>query len=210
MCGRYINQAETKEIIDTYKINIDQNNPLPLFAPQDQITPGSVVPVITGNSPNKLDYMKWGLVPYWAKDPKIGYKMFNARAETLSDKPSFKEPFKKRRCLVPATGFYEWKKDTDSKMNIKKTPYLFTIKNRRLFSFAGLYDIWLDAEGKELKTFTIITTEANALMKPIHDRMPVIVDPQYEDLWLNIGSDIYVVKDFLGRVRIESLVCNKH
>lgn len=126
--------------------------------------------------------MKWGLVPFWAKDLKIGNRMINARAETLDRKPSFRHFLKSKRCLVPSSGFYEWKRVGKSKV-----PHYIKLKKREIFSFAGLYDIWRDGEGNEHKTFTIITTEPNGTLKPIHDRMPVILRQECEEAWLGVG-----------------------
>jgi putative SOS response-associated peptidase YedK len=124
--------------------------------------------------------MKWGLIPFWAKDPRIGNRLINARAETIAEKPSFKSALKANRCLVPASGFYEWKE-----IGGRKMPFLFQLKDISLFSFAGLYDVWKDEQKNEIKTFTIITTNANSFMAPIHDRMPVILTPENENIWLD-------------------------
>ena len=125
--------------------------------------------------------MRWGLVPFWAKEASIGYKMINAKSETLAEKPSFRKPFKEKRCLVLADGFYEWEK-TDKK---NKVPYRFVLKNRQPFAFAGLWDVWKTPEGDTLLSFTIITTRANELMERIHDRMPVILNEKDEAKWLD-------------------------
>lgn len=125
--------------------------------------------------------MRWGLVPFWAKEASIGYKMINAKSETLTEKPSFRKPFKEKRCLVLADGFYEWGK-TDKK---NKVPYRLVLKNRQPFAFAGLWDIWKTPEGDKLLSFTIITTSANELMESIHDRMPVILHEKDEAKWLD-------------------------
>ncbi len=124
--------------------------------------------------------MKWGLVPSWSKDPKIGNRMINARVETIAIKPSFKHILKTNRCLVPCSGFYEWKKNDKSKV-----PYYIGLKNSKIFCLAGLYDTWTDSDGNDLKTFTIITTQPNNTLKPIHNRMPVILHQEFEDQWLN-------------------------
>ena len=124
--------------------------------------------------------MRWGLVPFWATDPKIGNRMINARSESAAVKPSFREPFKSKRCLVPSTGFYEWQKT-----NGNKTPHFIHLKSNELFSFAGLYDVWKDPEGKSMKTFTILTTVPNNLLKNIHDRMPVVLEREEEEEWLD-------------------------
>lgn len=165
------------------------------FHPRYNIAPGQEVPVVRRSSPKILEFMHWGLIPSWAKDKKIGYKMINARAESLLEKPSFKRPFQRRRCLVPTDGFYEWKKNEGKE---GKIPYRITMKNRELFAFAGLWDIWRDPEGSELHSFTIITTEANELLKPIHNRMPVILRPEAEEAWLDIeGMEIASLQKLL-------------
>ena len=124
--------------------------------------------------------MQWGLVPSWAKDPSIGNKMINARAETLAEKPSFKGLIGKRRCLVLADGFYEWRKEGKGKI-----PMRFTLRGGEPFSFAGLWDSWKKPAGGELFSFTIITTQANNLLRPIHERMPVILNKEGEEKWLD-------------------------
>lgn len=155
------------------------------------ISPGMLVPVITNPLSRDVEMFKWGLVPGWAKDPKIGYKMFNARAETLSEKPSFRIPFLRRRCLIPADGFYEWKA-----INGRKQPYLFTLKDQAAFTFAGLWELWRDANGYELKSCTLITTTPNELIAQYHDRMPVILDAGSRWRWLE-ESDSLMLKSLL-------------
>lgn len=182
MCGRYLLAEKPERIYKRYNISKENIAKQLKLDPMYNIAPGAITPVITRNSPNKLELMKWGLIPHWAKDPKIGYKMINARAETIADKPSFRGPFKKHRCLVPASGFYEWKKLENEKTKI---PYLIKNKSDELLSFAGLYDVWRDAENKEFKTFTIITTAPNELMSPIHNRMPVLLEKEEEKAWLD-------------------------
>jgi len=124
--------------------------------------------------------LRWGLIPYWAKDEKFGYHTINARAETVDRKPAFRSAFKRRRCLIPATGFYEWKK-----LNRHKQPYHIRVKDRELFAFAGLWEHWRSPEGKAIESCTIIVTDANEVLKSIHDRMPVILDPGDYDTWLD-------------------------
>jgi putative SOS response-associated peptidase YedK len=148
--------------------------------PRYNARPGQFMPVITRNSPNKAELMKWGLVPHWAKEPRVKFSTFNARAETVVTSPAYRTPFRQQRCLVPANGFFEWK-GTDH----GKQPYFIKLKSRPLFAFAGLFDVWKDAEGKELKTYTIITTTPNSVVAPIHDRMPVILYEADESTWLN-------------------------
>ncbi len=143
------------------------------------ISPGQFVPGVTDPDSRNMALFKWGLVPGWAKDPKVGYRMFNARAETLDEKPSFRVPFMRRRCLIPADGFYEWKL-----VGNKKYPFLFTLKEQKPFTFAGLWESWRDQEGIELRSCTIITTEPNELVNQYHDRMPVILDSEARWQWL--------------------------
>jgi putative SOS response-associated peptidase YedK len=181
MCGRYT-LAERPERIKA-RFEIADVTFVGETKPRYNITPGQFLPVVTKNSPNTLELMKWGLVPHWAKDPRIGYKMINARAEGIESKPSFRRAFRSQRCLVPATGFYEWLKPTEK--GASKKPFFIRLKSRRLFAFAGLYEVWHDAEGKELKTYSIITTEPNTLMEKIHNRMPVILREEDEATWLN-------------------------
>jgi putative SOS response-associated peptidase YedK len=129
---------------------------------------------------NELKPMRWGLVPSWAQDPSIGQRMINARSETLLEKPSFKQLVASRRCLVPADGFYEWRRDGEHKV-----PMWIHLKSREPFAFPGLWDCWVDRDsGSQLYTFTIITTRANALVRRIHDRMPVIYDAAMGRQWL--------------------------
>jgi putative SOS response-associated peptidase YedK len=128
-----------------------------------------------------LDLLRWGLVPFWAKDIAIGSKMINARAETVAEKPSFRTPFKRRRCLIPSDGFYEWDKEGGTRQ-----PYHFRRKDGELFGFAGLWDEWTAPDGSPLRTCTILTTTANPVVAPYHDRMPVILtSPDIESLWLD-------------------------
>lgn len=157
-------------------------NRLVILKPNYNVKPGYMMPVITGN---RLSLMKWGLIPSWAKDPAIGYKMINARSETIIEKPSFRKPFTKQRCLVPASGFYEWQKTGKEKL-----PFYIRLKSDDLFSFAGLYDIWKDTEDKEIASFTIITTGPNGLVAPIHNRMPVILERESEEKWLEEPADM--------------------
>jgi putative SOS response-associated peptidase YedK len=148
------------------------------YKPNYNCAPSQKLPVITNAEKGKLSYFKWGLIPFWAKDPKIGYRLINTRAETITEKPSFKSAFKKRRCLIPANGFYEWRKDEN------KTPFRITVNEDELFAMAGLWESWKDGEGKKVHTFSIITTTPNSLMESIHDRMPVILHREDEERWL--------------------------
>ena len=144
------------------------------------IAPTQTVIVVSDNGTRSLTEMRWGLIPSWAKDPAIGDRMINARAETVATKPAFRVALRKRRCLIPADGFYEWQQ-----VGRRKQAVYITLKSREPFSFAGLWEAWTAPDGEEIKTCTIITTEANDLLKPIHDRMPVILTREAERVWLD-------------------------
>lgn len=179
MCGRFVKTSTREEL--SRRFGFDDVPAGNLFDPRYNIAPSQEQPVlIISEDKRVVSQMKWGLVPSWSKDPKIGYKMINARSEGIEEKPSFKNPLKKRRCLIMADGFYEWYKP-DKKI---KMPYFFKLKSGEPFAFAGLWDLW--SKGDEpLKTFTIITTQPNELMKPIHNRMPVILKESEESKWLD-------------------------
>ncbi|HEX9962022.1 MAG TPA: SOS response-associated peptidase [Pyrinomonadaceae bacterium] len=180
MCGRFSNRAQPEQIKTEFKVG--NKNP-DLYKARYNIAPAQMIDVVFETEAERiLSGLKWGLVPSWAKDPDIGNRMINARAETLSEKPSFRDAFKKRRCIIPASGFYEWRK----KGSGAKQPFYFYLKDKEVFGFAGLREEWLDKEsGELLETCTIITTEANDVLKPVHDRMPVILKSQNYDEWLD-------------------------
>jgi len=144
------------------------------------IAPTQPVIVVNDDGTRHLTRMQWGLIPSWAKDPAIGNRMINARAETVATKPAFRAALRKRRCLIPADGFFEW-----TPAGRRKQPVYITLKTREPFSFAGLWESWTSPEGEEIWSCTIITTEANELLKPIHDRMPVILAKDAEAVWLD-------------------------
>lgn len=196
MCGRYT-LTNTAGMAARFKAEQPE---LPLKA-RYNVAPSQVMPVVVRNSPNHFELMKWGLIPFWSKEPKAGYSTINARAEGIADKPAYRKPIRSQRCLIPADGFYEWQKTGTTKQ-----PYFIHLKDEELFGFAGLYDIYRDKEGNELKTFTIITTEANELMAPIHNRMPVILRPEDEDLWLDPGvTDPQQVLDLLRPYSVKEM-----
>lgn len=177
MCGRFTITLPLDELIVRYLIF---ENRLANFAPNYNVAPMQFIPaVISGKEGNRLGELRWGLVPSWAKEEKIGGSMINARAESLSEKPAFRKLLTSRRCLIPADGFYEWQQRDGGKQ-----PYRIVMKDGNLFSFAGLYDIWIDPQGNKLATCTIITTEPNSLMAEIHTRMPAILRPEHEAEWL--------------------------
>ena len=179
MCGRYTQTQAGPILLSRFRLEervLDLN-------PRYNIAPGQEAPVVVREAAKTQTTMRWGLVPSWAKDPAIGNKMINARAETITEKPSFKRLIERRRCLVLADGFYEWRKEERSKV-----PMRFVLKSREAFAFAGLWDRWRKPDGAELRTFTIVTTAANELMRPVHDRMPVILMRQVEEPWLDAAS----------------------
>lgn len=181
MCGR-ITLSTDKDDLQSRWGFIDPSGVLDLIKPRYNIASSQNSPTLVVKEDRRvLVMMRWGLVPFWAKDASIGYKMINAKSETLTEKPSFRKPFKEKRCLVLADGFYEWEK-TDKK---NKVPYRFVLKNRQPFAFASLWDVWKTPEGDKLLSFTIITTRANELMERIHDRMPVILNEKDEAKWLD-------------------------
>ena len=183
MCGRFSQKTNLKKF--AAKLNITGSR-IPELIPRYNIAPSQEVAVIIqekGAQP-AIELLKWGLVPSWAKDPAIGNSMINARAETLAIKPSFRGPLRKQRCLIPADGFYEWKKEGRS-----KTPYYIHLKSGQPFAFAGLWSHWRGPDGRELRSFTIITTGPNDLIRSIHDRMPVILSEDAEKYWLDPAQD---------------------
>lgn len=178
MCGRYgFSIKDARKVYERFEI---ENQAVEL-KPHYNIAPGTMQPVVSRHSPNFLQFMFWGLIPNWAQDTSMNYKTVNARAEGIENKPAYRKPFRFQRCLVPATGFYEW--DKKQKPSI---PHYFQLKDESLFAFAGLYDKWKDPkDGKEIYSFTIITTEPNDVVSPIHHRMPVILQKEDEDFWLD-------------------------
>ena len=181
MCGRSSLTKTEKELEERfnssfYSDDLERYNPLPNF----NVAPTHMHPVITNADPEHLLYYRWGLVPFWAKDIKIGYKMINARIETLLEKATFKNLVKKKRCIVPFDGFYEWKKTDKGKI-----PFRIITKNTEIFTIAGLWERWRDPKGDDVYTFTLITQEPNEIVKKIHNRMPAILLPEQEKLWLD-------------------------
>jgi putative SOS response-associated peptidase YedK len=178
MCGRFtltVDPAQLQEALPGIQIP-------PHVAPRYNIAPTQPVAVVPNNGENRLDFFVWGLIPSWAKDPEIGSRMINARAETLSEKPSFRTAFRRRRCLIPASGFYEWKAGPDGK---SKTPMYIYMKSGKPFSFAGLWEVWNSKDGSTIFSCTIITGQPNSLVEKIHNRMPVILKPEDYGKWLN-------------------------
>ena len=175
MCGRFVRSSSLKDIADYFGVE----QPLYEFPPSYNVAPTQDVVIINKLGMKQLVKCHWGFVPPWSKDLSIGSKMINARSETVAEKPSFKTAFKHQRCLVIANGFYEWQKDKN-----RKIPVYIRLKSGKPFGFAGLYNVWISPEGEAICTCTILTTESNDLVSTIHDRMPVIIPRDREDLWL--------------------------
>ncbi len=178
MCGRFtltVDPADLEEAFPGVSVPAE-------MTPRYNIAPSQPVAVIANDGRNRLDFFVWGLIPSWAKDPKIGYRMINARAETLGEKPAFRAAYKRRRCLIPADGFYEWRREAGRKT---KTPMYLRLKSGEPFAFAGLWETWHSSQGDEVLSCTIITTTPNSLVEKIHDRMPVILPPAAYAAWLS-------------------------
>jgi putative SOS response-associated peptidase YedK len=179
MCGRFTATFEFSDI--RVRWNLDRD--LPSYTPRFNVAPETSpnIPVIVRQKGvNECRLMHWGLIPHWAADPSIGNRLINARAETLTELPSFKHIVDRRRCIIPADGFYEWRKEGK-----RKTPMWVHLKDRKPFAFAGLWDVWRKPDGKRVGSFTIITTEPNELVRPVHNRMPVILSREDEEQWLD-------------------------
>jgi putative SOS response-associated peptidase YedK len=179
MCGRY-RLSRRKQLVEEYFDSVSGEEE---WTPRYNIAPTQPIPVIRQNPKEpvrKLSLMRWGLIPSWAKDPSGAARMINARSETAATKPAFRDPLKLRRCMIPADGFYEWAKTAKGKQ-----PYCFEVNDGELFAFAGLWDRWKDHSGNWIKTCSILTTTPNALTSAVHDRMPVILDPDSYDFWLD-------------------------
>jgi len=204
MCGRYSRRWDKQRIAEAFQtghvdglVYEEERDELDDWsaAPSYNVAPQTMQPVVRSSAETgrrELSRMRWGLIPFWAKDAKIGYSTINARAETIASSAIFREAAKRRRCLVPADAFYEW-----HKLNAKtKQPYAIALKDREIFAFAGLWETWKDkAADVHLETYTILTTDPNELMEPFHDRMPVILDPENYDRWL--GTDAPLPTDLL-------------
>lgn len=178
MCGRYTLSSKGDEVALLFDLQEIPQLPLRYNIAPTQET--AVVRVERPGEPRRLDLLRWGLIPYWAKEAGIGNRMINARSESVAEKPAYRWSFRRKRCLIPTNGFYEWKKEGKAKQ-----PYMIRRKDAKPFAFAGLWDRWQDPERGPLDTFTILTTDANELIRPLHDRMPVILAPTDFDLWLD-------------------------
>ncbi len=178
MCGRFSLTVGDRDIEDEFKVKIGfDRHPRYNIAPTQE-----VLVLLDDGTERRIETFRWGLIPHWAPDPKIGNKLINARAETIFEKPSFRSAAKERRCLILADGFFEWAKTEKEK---GKIPLYVRLKSGKPFGFAGLWESWQSPEGEEVKSCAIVTTEPNELMLSIHNRMPVIVQKKHETIWLD-------------------------
>jgi putative SOS response-associated peptidase YedK len=184
MCGRFAQASEPEALADLFGLALDD---VPPYQPRYNLAPTQPALVLRRNphtGSRELTFLTWGLIPSWAKDPSIGNKLINARAETLSEKPAFRAAFRRRRCLVPADGFFEWKKTGTGKQ-----PWFIARKDGKPMALAGLWEHWESPDGSVIESFTLITTEPNELVKRLHDRMPAILPEDAFDLWLDPDAD---------------------
>jgi putative SOS response-associated peptidase YedK len=199
MCSRYFLDADGNIIAYTFRVPVDER-----IRKRFNIAPTQLAPVIraTKEGVREVATLRWGLVPSWAKDLAVGNKMINARSEGIEDKPAFRAAIQQRRCLVPATGFYEWKGDPG-----RKRPFAITLPDRPMFAFAGLWESWKPAGGEPVETFTIITTEANQAVAEVHDRMPAILPKDAEASWLASapGDACALLKPYEGAVSLRAV-----
>jgi putative SOS response-associated peptidase YedK len=183
MCGRYFLYYNKDFIVDAFNLVNEFE-----YTERFNIAPSqNVLTIVKGSTGNRAGHMKWGLIPKWAKDPKIGNKLINARSETIDEKPSFKESFYQKRCIIPASGFYEWVKEGN-----QKRPYQFTLEDSEPFAFAGIWSRWKhesDGEVQEKVTCSLLTKESNSFMESYHHRMPVMLKPNEGELWLERGTE---------------------
>lgn len=176
MCGRFVLIANPSAVQQAFNLAV----PPAQMQPRYNIAPTQPVAVITNENPQEVTYHKWGLIPSWAKDMSMAAKMINARSESAAEKPAFRSAFRRRRCIIPADGFYEWKEQGKD-----KTPMFIHMNDQSLFGMAGLWEIWHDPDGGELRTCSILTTDANPFMQQYHHRMPVVLHKDDYPLWLS-------------------------
>jgi len=196
MCGRFQLSVKGKEISERFNTEVFDE----MYKPSFNCAPTQLLPVITDASPYKMSMLHWGFIPSWTKNLRVGNKNFNCRAETINEKPSFRSAFRRQRCLVPANGFYEWKNDGT------KQAFYFHLKNESLFAMAGIWDVWRSPDGSLIHSFSVITTEANALMAPIHQRMPVILPKEIETRWI-YTTDYKQLVAYLKPYPADEMVC---
>jgi len=200
MCGRFtltLDPGELQELLELGPF-------VHIVQPRYNIAPSQPIPIVKDHEKRSVELYRWGFVPSWADDPKIGYRMINARSETAHEKPSFRAAFKRRRCLILADGFFEWHAE---EKGAPKTPYLFKLKNDTPFTFAGLYEHWQSPEGGELHTCTILTCKPNALVANYHNRMPVMLGDKSRWDWLDPKLQQDQLLDLLEPYPAEEMKC---
>lgn len=210
MCGRYTLRVPRARIIERFQIARDLTSQEHLFE-RYNIAPSQKVAAvrIALDGARELVPLRWGLIPHWAKEARSEYSTINARAETVAEKPAFRSAFRQRRCLIPADGFYEWQVRPGSKL---KQPWYIQLKDGELFAFAGLWERWeprAGVEGEPVESCTILVTDANELVRPIHDRMPVILDPADYEIWLNPTHDPAALRALLKPYPAQAMVAWK-
>ncbi len=178
MCGRFTLTVDPEQLALAFGLTT-----VPEFVPRYNVAPTQDALVITADRPAVAQFMRWGLIPSWSKDSSIGSKLINARAETAAEKPSFRTALRRRRCIVPASGFYEWQARAGGKQ-----PLYLTVKDAPVIGLAGLWETWRGPAGEDVRTFTILTTAANDFMKPFHERMPVILHPNDYPVWMDMAD----------------------
>jgi putative SOS response-associated peptidase YedK len=199
MCGRFTQRADSKRIAREFEVA-----EVPAVEARYNIAPTQdVLAVHESLDGREATFYQWGLVPSWAKDASVGARLINARSETVQEKPSFREAFRKRRCIIPADGFYEWQRTGG-----RKQPFFFRIRDERPFGFAGLWERWEGEGGRVINSCAILTTEANEVLRPVHDRMPVILHPDDYELWLGGDArELDLVKEMLRRYPAGEMTC---
>lgn len=203
MCGRFTLDISPDDLTSYFKLPVQR---VLRLEPRYNIAPSQGVTVVrVSNGERRLDVVRWGLIPHWAEDMKVGYKMINCRAETSSTLPAFREAFRHRRCVVPASGFYEWPRTGG-----RKRPSYYYREDGQLMALAGLWECWRDPKREDfiIESCTILTTEANNLIKPTHNRMPVILQQKEIDAWLDPEQDPEKLKRLLGPIGSDVLACH--
>ncbi len=200
MCGRFTQRADSKKIAKEFQVS-----EVPAVEARYNIAPTQdILAIYEREGGRESKFFKWGLVPGWAKDTSMGARLINARSETVAEKPAFRQAFKQRRCIIPADGFYEWQRKDG-----RKQPFFFHLRDERPFGFAGLWERWEGEGGAVINSCAILTTEANEVLRPVHDRMPVILHPEDYKLWLGADArELDLVKEMLRPYPAEEMLAH--